>query len=590
MANNPAYNSKQYKTNRTIVLQGNPDCALCGGPGANSADHIIPLMHGGTHELDNLRAVHVKCNARKGAIDQAKAQQATRQRREAGMQTRNTQTANSTENIFYTPPITPTRISSNSFLEKTEKISKNFGNSPDGEVIGSETPRLELRREGGVGYGAEIAAWAEANMGVTLMPWQVYAIDGLTSCSDPGAWLHRRGCISTARQSGKSSLLTAAIGWALTEMPKLYGRPVNILSSANMLDRAEAIFASLAPILKENYGAKISQVVGRKSVSLNGSKWDIRAASIRLHGGSYDWVLLDEIFDIKAEVIETAILPTMIARPNPLLLMFSTAGDMNSDFFLSVREEALAAIDSGEDTDLYFAEWSMPPDVDPKDERYWGYPNPALGTTITMAGLRAASKKDYFLRAHLNQWITARGAWLEPGVWGAGYTTQEFPAGPSVLAIDSSLDDSTYYGVRAAMVGGQVLVDVAFIVNSEEEMWDKVKEACADFNVQLAVTPTLEIHIPSNLRQRYTLVGYGELLKWSTLMQKMIHEGKVLHRGQKTLEEHVQRAVMVKTAQGAVLSSQKSPGPISLCRLAVWAACLISRPQQRQKPLLVVGK
>lgn len=106
MANNPAYNSKQYKTNRTIVLQGNPDCALCGGPGANSADHIIPLMHGGTHDLDNLRAVHVKCNARKGAIDQAKAQQATRQRREAGMQTRNTQTANSTKNIFYTPTIT----------------------------------------------------------------------------------------------------------------------------------------------------------------------------------------------------------------------------------------------------------------------------------------------------------------------------------------------------------------------------------------------------------------------------------------------------------------------------------------------------
>ena len=456
-------------------------------------------------------------------------------------------------------------------------------------MTGSERPRLELGNVGAITYGDLVAEWAETYMQVSLMSWQVYALNGLLSAASPGEFVHRRGLISTARQQGKSVLLTALIGWYLTTMPSIVGRPVNILSTANMLDRAEGIFANLAPILKETFGAKISQVVGRKSVILNGSKWEIRAASIRLHGGSYDLVVADEVFDIPSDVIETAILPTMIAKPNPLFAMFSTAGDANSDYMLSVREEALQSLDTGETGDLYFAEWSLPPECDPRDERFWGYPNPALGTTVTMAALRAAAKKDYFLRAHLNQWITARGAWLDPGVWAKGATSQPFPSGPSFLAVDTSLDDSTYYGVRAAMVGGQVIVDVAFVCDSEDAMWEQIAVYMADHQCTLAVTPTLEIHVPQNMRHRYIMVGYGELLKWSSLMQKMILEGKVLHTGSRMLEEHVQRAVMVKTAQGAVLSSQKSPGPIALCRLAVFAACLISRPMARQKPTLVVS-
>ena len=52
-----------------------------------------------------------------------------------------------------------------------------------------------------------------------------------------------------------------------------------------------------APILKDLFGAKTSMVVGRKYVRLGMSQWDVRAASTRLHGGSYDFVIADEIFD-----------------------------------------------------------------------------------------------------------------------------------------------------------------------------------------------------------------------------------------------------------------------------------------------------
>ena len=51
-------------------------CHLCGHPGATTADHLIPHAHGGTDDLDNLAAAHVRCNQVRGTrpIEQARAQ------------------------------------------------------------------------------------------------------------------------------------------------------------------------------------------------------------------------------------------------------------------------------------------------------------------------------------------------------------------------------------------------------------------------------------------------------------------------------------------------------------------------------------
>jgi hypothetical protein len=120
-------------------------------------------------------------------------------------------------------------------------------------------------------------------------------------------------------------------------------------------------------------------------------------------------------------------------------------------------------------------------------------------------------------------------------------------------------------------------------------MWEQVARVMADRSVNLAVTPTLELHLPPEYARRYALVGYGELLKFTSLVRSMIQEGRVIHTNARTLSEHMNRAVGVKTAQGYVLSSQKSPGPIEVARTAVWAIALVSRPQTKQKPMLVVS-
>ena len=456
--------------------------------------------------------------------------------------------------------------------------------------IGRDLPRLETVDIGGQTWGPLVAQWAERHLGVQLMGWQKRAVDGMLMLDPDTNDLHfRESLVSTARQNGKSVLLQAVVGWMLTEGARLRGRPLAVLSVANRLDRAEAIHTALAPILEAQFGAKVTNAVGRKAVKMDaGSTWEVRAATPNLHGGSYDLIVVDELFDIGSSCIDDALRPSMIARPHPLLACFSTAGDESSTVMIQMREMAIADIDAGICGDTYFAEWSMPPGVNPADEEWWAWANPALGTTVTIKALRAASKKESFMRAHLNLWVSARGAWLDPGQWADLQTDADMPSG-GVLAVDSSVDESRYVGVRSAVADGKAHVAVEFIASSEDQMWEEVRRVMADSQTQLALTPTLEIHCPPELARRMTIVGYGELLKFSALVRSMLIEGKVTQRGQRTLTEHVCRAVLTRTAQGTVLSSQKSPGPIELARCMVWAIALSSRPAIRTKPILAVA-
>lgn len=41
-------------------------CYLCGKDGADTIDHVIPLIKGGTNDTSNLRPAHLKCNYEKG--------------------------------------------------------------------------------------------------------------------------------------------------------------------------------------------------------------------------------------------------------------------------------------------------------------------------------------------------------------------------------------------------------------------------------------------------------------------------------------------------------------------------------------------
>ena len=173
------------------------------------------------------------------------------------------------------------------------------------------------------------------------------------------------------------------------------------------------------------------------------------------------------------------------------------------------------------------------------------------------------------------------------GVWEKCKTDIPMPAG-GYLSVDTSIDDARYVGIRAAQVDGVVIVHPEFVVETEQDMWAEIERVMSDTNVQLLITQTLDIHVPLPLRRRTAKVGYAELTMFTSLVRSMIHEGRVKHHGESLLADHVSRAVLVKTPTGAVISSQRSPGPIELCRVMVWAVAQMSKPKQREKPMMVI--
>jgi hypothetical protein len=291
----------------------------------------------------------------------------------------------------------------------------------------------------------------------------------------------------------------------------------------------------------QNVSFSTKQSTGDERINFpDGSSIAVVAASAHAHGFSASVILVDEVWDISSDVVFTALRPSQVAVKNPMMMMFSTAGDQGSTVLLQLREQGMAAIDSGRTGSLYFAEWSLPPGVSLEDRRYWGWANPALGTTITMKALELAfdsPNRQAFIRGHLNLWLDSTNPYLPLNLWQDRQTVDPMPA-IQWLVIDSSVDESRYVGIGCAYDGTRVIVTTEFVVESAQQMWAEVVKRMTDPQVKLACTPSLEIHCPPDLRRRMTIVGYAELVKWTGAARAMIVEDRVRHTGDLALSEH----------------------------------------------------
>jgi 5-methylcytosine-specific restriction protein A len=66
---------------RRAVLRGSTVCSMCGQPGADEVDHIVPRSRGGSDDLTNLRPVHRACHASKSSREGVERRRALRANR-----------------------------------------------------------------------------------------------------------------------------------------------------------------------------------------------------------------------------------------------------------------------------------------------------------------------------------------------------------------------------------------------------------------------------------------------------------------------------------------------------------------------------
>lgn len=576
-----------YRKNRAAILEGDPLCWICGRPGADTADHVVPHFQGGDDSQDNLRPAHAQCNSKRGAIDKSRAAAARQQRRNA---------TNMEISLDSSRPLPPNP----SFCLSPGEQKGHETGVPVGQ--GRVEPRLRTPMPPLVHtFGPDVARWAEENLGETLMPWQRLVLDQqlATSGAPDFTFIHSIAFAGSGRQNGKSFMLRSLIGWALCELPKIWGRQVRIVSTAHELGLATELFTGMQDILElwdETGFAKVTWAYGRNQVrmldpALHKSSWKIQAASGKKHGATVDILIADELWNLPPEYVFDAALPSQIAVPSPLAFFTSTAGDQSSVAMIQLREQALSIIDSGQPGEISWLEWSVPPDVaDPYDPAQWSWSNPALGTTITLKNLQAAAQKSgdrtAFLRAHCNQFVSSASAWLPPGVF-ASLEVERGRIEGGVLVVDSAVDESKFTAIRVGKSGAKIVASVAFTTESLHSLWPLIEaEQAKDKAVQVWITPSLEMVAPDQVRRKASVWGYAELSKATGVVRGLLTEpdSPLGHFGEQLLTEHMNRAVMVRT-QGNLfaLSSQKSPGPIEAARCAVVGYALVARPAPVRK-------
>jgi hypothetical protein len=430
---------------------------------------------------------------------------------------------------------------------------------------------------------------------IKLMPWQVHILErmlGFTHAPDgQDDLVHRSSLVSVARQNGKTVLIQCLVLFFLLEMPKIRGTKQTILTTAHTLTLGTLLFDELAPTL-ERLGATIYKSYGRNSATMpDGSRWMVRAANPSIgHGMSLDLICADEIFDI-SDIAMAGLIPTQRVRRSPLLAMFSTAGTEASSLFIRHRENALRLIDTNNPSNFYFAEFSPPPTVDPMQEASWSWGNPALGHTLTMDTLRAESKdpdRSNFLRSSLNMWIASTQSWIQTHLWPDLKYDGPIPTG-GVISVEASMDESRYFATRSVALGdGRTCVSVAFTAETTKELWAHVAALAADPAIKFIFSPTIDAHCPPVFERRRVVMGYKEILQYTPIVRNMISEGRLVHTGESMLAEHVCRSVMVRTQGSIAVSSQKSAGPIELCRTMIWGAAAAARPANSQKPSMIL--
>lgn len=554
-------------------------------------DHVIPVNAGiDPSDQTNWVGSCKKCNARRGAEHLAKKRAMQVQARSKAVEGKNAPAFFETE-----ATLTPTPISCLS--EHGMKEPKPSGNKAKKETAGESdliAPRLITPMAGTWSYGGQVAKVAQDLLGVELMPWQRMALDGQLEHDEDGNLIRRRSLCSVARQNGKTLALKALILWAITEEPKRRGEPILVINTAHQLDLAVEIFEALAPILEKKFGAKVKWSYGRNEVIMpDGTRWLVQAATPKaFHGFSPTYIIADEVWNISRDVLLNGALPSQRVMRSPLLSCWSTAGTEDSQAMLQMREEGLRAIDEGKQTKLFFAEWSVPPGIDPMTSpELWKMANPALGYTLepdVLADEAQQVDKAAFLRASLNVWISSERSWLPPGLFDS-LKVDTIPAG-GVLAVDSSIDESLYCGVRAQRMGDDIIgVTVEFLADSLAGCWQAI-EAAAPSCEHVALTPSLFDIAPPALTRKKVQVGYAELATHTGTVRQLITEGRIVHTGEQMLAEHVDRAVGVKTQRGYALSSQRSSGPITLARCLIFAASLIAKPATRAKPAIAFGR
>lgn len=248
-----------------------------------------------------------------------------------------------------------------------------------------------------------------ASCSLMLDDWQAWTLDQMLAERLDGKWAATESCIIVPRQNGKGSILEAL------ELAGLFLFGIKqILHSAHELKTAKEHYRRMKALIKANPELEAEVQQWRESneeISIelkSGAKLRFIARS---KGGGRgftgDWNIFDEAYALDDDQL-SALMPTMQAVPNRLIVYTSSAGMAASEVLTKLRNRGHAKKGGR----YFYAEWSIDYDdmdaIDLDIRDGWFQANPGLGIRLDedfFETLRDTMSDEGFAREILGVWF-----------------------------------------------------------------------------------------------------------------------------------------------------------------------------------------
>lgn len=416
---------------------------------------------------------------------------------------------------------------------------------------------------------------AQEHLGFELRPWQMYAAQRITELKKDGSLRWPFVVLTVGRQQGKSWLIAALATWRM--LSDRFGEPGQVTTIAQKQAVARLAWMLAARNLDQRDDVHVRYGVGFETMETEaGGNWRILASRLgAVTGYTSSLLVVDEAWKVDREVVEQGLMPQMIQRSNPQLLVVSTAGDGSSDLLTAFRERAI----NGSSNTLLL-EWSAPPGVDIDDENAWYYSLPDLSkrTLPTYRALRQNTPEQQWRTQYLNLWTTNANGWVTERQWARCHQPDVDPVGPGVVMVDASQIADAWLAVEATPTA-----DGAVRIRHQRSptpgpIWQWIRTLPHGTRVLIGVThrglEPDDVHV-------HDVAGVAEVKRGIPHVHQMIERGQIRHTGDEQLTEHVLRAVTAVLPSGETVFRNKVGGPFDLCRAMVIAADQLQRRRQR---------
>jgi hypothetical protein len=440
--------------------------------------------------------------------------------------------------------------------------------------------------------GGEVIDAARRRSGRPFRWWQRLVTVRLLEVDADGRLVWATVLLTLARQLGKSWWLRELLVWRLGQTDR-FGEPQIVLHTGKDLPVCRDVQRPVRVWARDQPGFKVFEGNGRESIEVDdGSRWVIKART-GVYGISAGLAAVDEGWKVSAKEVDDGIVPTMVEREQPQLLLVSTAHRAATSLMLNRRRGMLGRLDDPGSELLI--EWSAPRSVDLADRGGWRLASPhwtgqrerVIGDALARArggGMLDVDEPDpieAFRAQWLNQWplVLQRATAAEPlvgrGRWD-DLVGVEVADGPVWVGLED------HYGLGAAVGCARRLSDGRWEVDGWlRGDWDS---AVGDVQAlgrgqdirRVLVGASLFDRLPVDLRGiaeprhgTHTRLGLA-------LLRDLAATGQVAHDVVTAeLDDAVGRATVRETSTGLVLLPAGRP---HLIKAVVWALLAAHRP------------